>query len=98
MKTTLEQKVDLLIGVVQDLNEKVKDLHSNQKPPHDWLSSKELANCIGVGDKCIIKWAKNNLLPKDCYTKKRRGNYFIYRFNARKAIPIAEKLLTGERG
>jgi len=98
MKTTLEQKVDLLIGVVQDLNEKVKDLHSNQKPSHAWLSSKELANCIGVGDKCIIKWVKNNRLPKDCYTKKPRGNYFIYRFSARKAIPIAEKLRIGERG
>ena len=94
----LEQKVDLLIGVIQDLNVKVNDLHSNQKPSHNWLSSKELANCIGVGDKCIIKWVKQNLLPEDCYTKRPRGKYFIYKFNARKAIPIAEKLRTGERG
>ncbi len=97
MKTTLEHKVDLLIGVIQDLNVRVKDLQSNQKPTHNWLSSKELAVAIGVSDKCIIKWVKANLIPSNCYSKIPRGKYHIYKFDSRKAIPIAEKLRTGER-
>jgi len=98
MKTTLDQKIDLLIGVIQDLNETVKDMQSKQPPTHNWLSSKELANCIGVGDKCIIKWVKAGLIPSNCYSKNPRGRYYIYKFDARKAIPVAEKLRTGERG
>ena len=97
MKTTLEHKVDLLIGVIQDLNVRVKDLQANQKPTHNWLSNKELAVAIGVSDKCIIKWVKANLIPSNCYSKIPRGKYYIYRFDSRKAIPIAEKLRTGER-
>ena len=98
MKTsTLEQKVDLLIGLFQDLNEKVKDLHANQKPSQKYLTSKELGLAVGVSDKCIIKWVKADLIPSNCYSKIPRGKYFIYRFDARKAIPIAEKLRTGER-
>ena len=97
MKTTLDQKVDLLIGVVQDLTEKIKDLHSNQKPIHNWLSSKELGQSVGVTDKCIIKWVKAGLIPSNCYSKKSRGRYYIYKFDARKALPIAEKLRTGEQ-
>ena len=97
MNTTLEHKVDLLIGVIQDLNVRVKDLQANQKPTHNWLSSKELAVAIGVSDKCIIKWVKANLIPSNCYSKIPRGKYYIYRFDSRKAIPIAEKLRTGER-
>ena len=98
MKTsTLEQKVDLLIGLFQDLNEKVKDLHANQKPSQKYLTSKELGLAVGVSDKCIIKWVKADLIPSNCYSKIPRGNYFIYRFESRKALPIAEKLRTGER-
>ncbi len=98
MKTsTLEQKVDLLIGVIQDLNEKVKDLHDNQKPTRKHLTSKELGLAIGVSDKCIIKWVKAGLIPSNCYSKIPRGKYYIYRFESRKALPIAEKLRTGER-
>ena len=97
MKTTLEQKMDLLLGLYQSLDEKVKEIHASQTPSHNWLSSKELAVSIGVTDKCIIKWVKANLIPSNCYSKIPRGKYFIYRFDARKAIPIAEKLRTGER-
>ena len=97
MKTTLDQKVDLLIGVIQDLTEKIKDLHANQKPTHNWLSSKELGQSVGVTDKCIIKWVKAGLIPSNCYSKKSRGRYYIYKFDARKALPIAEKLRTGEQ-
>ena len=97
MKTTLEQKMDLLLGLYQSLDEKVKEIHASQKPSHNWLSSKELAVSIGGTDKCIIKWVKADLIPSNCYSKIPRGKYFIYRFDARKAIPIAEKLRTGER-
>ena len=93
----LEQKVDLLIGVIQDLNEKVKDLHSNQKPTQKYLTSKQLAVSVGVSDKCIIKWVKADLIPSNCYSKIPRGKYYIYRFDSRKALPIVEKLRTGER-
>jgi len=98
MKTsTLEQKVDLLLGLFQDLNEKVKDLHANQKPTQKYLTSKELGLAVGVSDKCIIKWVKADLIPSSCYSKIPRGKYYIYRFESRKALPIAEKLRTGER-
>ena len=95
--TTLEQKVDLLIGVVQSLDEKIKDLHANQKPTQKYLTSKELGLAVGVSDKCIIKWVKAGLIPSNCYSKIPRGKYYIYRFESRKALPIAEKLRTGER-
>jgi hypothetical protein len=98
MKTsTLEQKVDLLLGLFQDLNEKVKDLHANQKPTQKYLTSKELGLAVGVSDKCIIKWVKAGLIPSNCYSKIPRGKYYIYRFESRLALPIAEKLRTGER-
>ena len=98
MKTsTLEQKVDLLLGLFQDLNEKVKDLHANQKPTQKYLTSKQLAVSVGVSDKYIIKWVKAGLIPSNCYSKIPRGKYYIYRFESRKALPIAEKLRTGER-
>jgi len=98
MKTsTLEQKVDLLLGLFQDLNEKVKDLHANQKPTQKYLTSKELGLAVGVSDKCIIKWVKADLIPSNCYSKIPRGKYYIYRFESRLALPIAEKLRTGER-
>jgi hypothetical protein len=95
--TTLEQKVDLLIGVVQSLDEKIKDLHANQKPTQKYLTSKELGLAVGVSDKCIIKWVKAGLIPSNCYSKIPRGKYYIYRFESRLALPIAEKLRTGER-
>jgi len=91
-KTPMEVKMDLLIGVVQDLKEEVKIIRGTQKPSRTWLSTRELADSVGVTDKCILKWVHKKLIPSDCYSKKKRGKYFIYRFHTHLAMPIAEKL------
>tara|TARA_Y100001937_G_scaffold75879_1_gene103087 strand:+ start:764 stop:1054 length:291 start_codon:yes stop_codon:yes gene_type:complete len=93
-KNPIEVKMDLLIGVIQDLKDEVKILTANQKPSHNWLSTKELGQSVGVTDKCILKWVYSGLLPETCYSKKSRGKYYVYKFDARKAIPIAENLIT----
>ncbi len=95
MNTDTNQ-IALLIATVQQLVSKIEKMEANQLPQHQWLSSKEIAVAVGVTDKTILNWLKDDKFPKETYCRKRRGKYYIYKFDKTLAVKVAEKLRRGE--
>ena len=95
MNTDTNQ-IALLIATVQQLVSKIERMEANQLPQHQWLSSREIAVAVGVTDKTILNWLKDDKFPKETYCRKRRGKYYIYKFDRTLAVKVAEKLRRGE--
>ena len=95
MNTDTNQ-IALLIATVQQLSSKIDKMEANQLPQHQWLSSREIAVAVGVTDKTILNWLKDDKFPKETYCRKRRGKYYIYKFDKTLAVKVAEKLRRGE--
>ena len=95
MNTDTNQ-IALLIATVQQLSSKIEKMEANQLPRHQWLSSREIAVAVGVTDKTILNWLKDDKFPKETYCRKRRGKYYIYKFDRTLAVKVAEKLRRGE--
>ena len=93
---TTDQKIEILTGVVHQLLAKMEKMEANQLPQHQWLSSREIAVAVGVTDKTILNWLKDDKFPKETYCRKRRGKYYIYKFDRTLAVKVAEKLRRGE--
>ena len=93
---TTDQKIEILTGVVHQLLAKMEKMEANQLPKHQWLSSKELSVVVGVTDRTIQYWRKEGKFPKETYCRKRRGKYYIYKFDKTLAVKVAEKLRRGE--
>ncbi len=91
-----DTKLELLTATVQQLVSKIERMEANQLPQHQWLSSKEIAVAVGVTDKTILNWLKDDKFPKETYCRKRRGKYYIYKFDKTLAVKVAEKLRRGE--
>jgi len=96
MNTTSDNKIEILTGMVQSLITKVEKIEANQLPQHQWLSSREIAVAVGVTDKTILNWLRDNKFPKDTYCRKRRGKYYVYKFHRTLAVNVAEKLKRGD--
>ena len=93
---TTDNKIEILTGMVQSLVNKIEKLEANQLPQHQWLSSREIAVAVGVTDKTILNWLRDDKFPKETYCRKRRGKYHIYKFDRTLAVKVAEKLRRGE--
>ena len=93
---TTDNKIEILTGMVQSLVNKIEKLEANQLPQHQWLSSREIAVAVGVTDKTILNWLRDDKFPKETYCRKRRGKYYIYKFDRTLAVKVAEKLRRGE--
>ena len=93
---TTDTKIELLTATVQQLVSKIEKMEANQLPQHQWLSSREIAVAVGVTDKTILNWLKDDKFPKETYCRKRRGKYDIYKFDKVLAVQVAEKLKRGD--
>ena len=96
MNTSTDNKIEILTGLVQSLVKKIEKIEANQLPLHQWLSSREMAVAIGVTDKTILNWLRDGKFPKETYCRKKRGKYYIYKFNKTLAVSVAEKLKRGD--
>ncbi len=84
MTSNLEQKVDLLIGVVQHLTEKVNGYGGVKPPVHKWVSSAELAKMLGMSQRSILNLVHQGKFPDEMIKAKKRGKYNIYKFDSEK--------------
>ena len=88
---TVNKKLDLLIGVLQDLAEKVNGYAGVKPPVHKWVSSAELAVLLGYSQRTILDMVHQNKFKEEWVQKKKRGKYNIYRFDAELILPFAYK-------
>ena len=93
MTSTLEKKVDLLVGLMQDLREEMAKLkgRTSKDPSSKWISSTQLAEIVGLKPRTITKWIAQGVFPEDILRRKTHGASFHWRLNSEKAIEIAEQ-------
>ena len=89
-KTNLERKIDLLIGCVQDLKEKVEGYSGRKRPSHKWLSSKELSLHLGLSQRSLLNMVHAGKFPEEFIRRQKRGEYEIFKFDSEKIISFAE--------
>ena len=87
----LERKIDLLIGVIQDLSEKVNGYGGMKPPIHRWVSSAELAVLFGCSQRTILNLHHENKFPEGSVQTRKRGKYNVHRFDTEKILPHTEK-------
>ena len=97
MSSTIESKVDLLIGVVQNLSADVKALKGAKVPSARWVSTTELGNLVGIKGRTITNWCKQGKFPQEVIRRKMRGQQYHYKLDSERAVAIAEKLMFGEQ-
>ena len=88
---TVNKKLDLLIGVLQDLAEKVNGYGGIKPPTHKWVSSAELAVLLGYSQRTILDMVHQNKFKEEWVQKKKRGKYNVHRFDAEKILTHADK-------
>ena len=79
--SNLEQKVDLLIGVITDLKSKVDGYSGIAPPTHKWISSAELAKMLGMSQRSILNLVHQGKFPDEMVRTRKRGKYNIYKFD-----------------
>ena len=87
---TLKSKIDLLIGVVQDLKATIDGYTGLMPPAHKWISSNELARFIGMSQRSILNMVHQGSFPEEFIRRTKRGEYQIFKFNAEKIIRFVE--------
>ena len=93
---TPETKLDNLIGLVQGLSARLERIEADKLPQHQWLSTKEISLIVGVTVRTVQNWIREDKFPKETYCRKKRGKYYIYKFDKTLAVSVAEKLKRGE--
>ena len=73
---TLERKIDLLIGVVQDLAEKVNCYRGVNPQFHKWVRPAELAVLLGYSQRIILDMVHQNKFKEEWVQKKKRVKYY----------------------
>tara|TARA_B100000029_G_C17231074_1_gene835355 strand:- start:275 stop:574 length:300 start_codon:yes stop_codon:yes gene_type:complete len=96
MASTIENKVDLLIGVVQNLKTEIESLKGAKVPSARWVSTAELGNLVGIKGRTITNWCKQGKFPPEVLRKKMKGKQYHYRLDSDRAVSIAEKIMFGE--
>lgn len=96
LTTSLERKVDLLLGVMQDMRAQLKCSPPIRQPSGEWISTTELANLCDCSQQLIQKWIRCERFPHDVVRKKQRGKQWRYLLSSEKALPIAMHFLVGE--
>lgn len=91
--TPLERKVDLLLGLVQDLRERLDTAPGLAKSPtSEWISALELAEHVGVTPTAIRSWVRAGRFPGRIVRKHQRGKSIRYSFLAKQSIEHGREL------
>ena len=92
-KTSLEAKVDLLLGLVHDLRQQA----SIETPsPKQWLSTAEVGHHVGRSARTIANWVQQGRFPSELIRRVKRGDSHVIRLKGQAAISAAEQILIGE--
>ena len=92
-KTSLEAKVDLLLGLVHDLRQQA----SIETPsPKQWLSTAEVGHHVWRSARTIANWVQQGRFPAELIRRVKRGNSHVIRLKGQAAISAAEQILIGE--
>ena len=92
-KTSLEAKVDLLLGLMHDLREQAASEIPSQKR---WLSTAEVGQHVGRSARTIANWVQQGRFPEDLIRRIKRGDSHVIRLKGQDAIQAAEQILIGE--
>ena len=92
-KTSLEAKVDLLLGLVHDLREQ-SSCSAPQK--RRWLSTSDVGKHVGRSPRTIANWVQQDRFPTDLIKKVKRGDSYVIRLDGQGALDAAEQILIGE--
>ena len=93
-KSTLENKIDLLLSLHQDANNRLTALE-NKVDPHrkskdkKWISCSELGKAVGLQGRTIQKYILRGLFPAEILKKKHTGQTYQWRIQAEKGIELA---------
>ena len=93
-KNTLENKIDLLLSLHQDANNRLTALE-NKIDPHrkskdkKWISCSELGKAVGLQGRTIQKYILRGLFPAEILKKKHTGQTYQWRIQAEKGIELA---------
>ena len=92
-KTSLEAKVDLLLGLVHDLREQ-SSCSAPQK--RRWLSTSDVGKHVGRSPRTIANWVQQDRFPTDLIKKVKRWDSYVIRLDGQGALDTAEQILIGE--
>ena len=92
-KTSLEMKVDLLLGLFQDLKEKKSSPDPLRKR---WLSTSDVGAHIGRSARTIANWVQQGRFPEELIKKVKRGSGYVIRLDGQDALDAAQRILLGE--
>ena len=92
-KTSLEAKVDLLLGLVHDLREQAGSVTPS---PKQWLSTAEVGQHVGRSARTIASWVKQERFPEQLIRRVKRGDSHVIRLKGEAATRAAEQILIGE--
>ena len=92
-KTSLEAKVDLLLGLMHDLREQAA---SEIPSPKQWLSTAEVGQHVGRSARTIANWVQQGRFPAELIRRVKRGDSHVIRLKSQAAISAAEQFLIGE--
>jgi len=96
LSSTLERKIDLILGVMQDMRAQMKTSVPNRQPSGEWISTTETAALCDCSPQLIQKWIRNGRFPREVVRRKQRGQQWRYLLRSEKALPLAMSFLVGE--
>lgn len=92
-KSSLEMKVDLLLGLFQDM----KEQKSSPAPlSKRWLSTSDVGVSVGRSARTISNWVQQGRFPEELIKKVRRGSGYVIRLDGQDALDAAQQILLGE--
>ena len=77
-KTSLEAKVDLLLGLIHDLRER-SSCSAPQK--RRWLSTSDVGKHVGHSPRTIANWDQQNSIPNSLIKKVKLGDSYVIRLD-----------------
>jgi hypothetical protein len=92
-KTSLERKVDLLLGLVSDLR---KQTSSPEPLKKRWLSTADVGSHVGRSARTIANWVQQGRFPSHVIKKVKRGNSYVIRLDGQDALAAAQQIVVGD--
>ncbi|QNI58172.1 hypothetical protein SynBIOSU31_01295 [Synechococcus sp. BIOS-U3-1] len=92
-KTSLEAKVDLLLGLVHDLREQAG---SETPSSRQWFSTAEVGQHVGRSARTIANWVQKGRFPEELIRRVKRGDSHVIRLKGQAAKKAAERIFIGE--
>ena len=92
-KSSLEMKVDLLLGLFQDMKEQISAPDPLRKR---WLSTSDVGASVGRSGRTISNWIQQGRFPQELIKKVKRGSGYVIRLDGQDALDAAQRILLGE--